>query len=179
MLRGVLLLLSICFIAYNGPYLWWVEYRHIPSALANPLNGPIKAEYIKDTESAYRAYAFRTIGEFQIRDWSQTRGAIPVGELKSEDSTLSCIVTWKPKTNLSDVLSLGSPSGLLYHPGYFERRTLPELGTKFPVAILRIGTLEELKEFYRVHWRFRIIFIIVLSLFSLNALYQMIRQKRQ
>ena len=158
--------LSIAFILYNGPYLWFVEYRSIRSALDNPIQEHLSAYHITQTHSKYVPYCFETI-DYLIKDWGQLRGAIPTGEIVEPSGMFSCVITWKSGKKMNDYGKITKFAGLLYHPGYLEEWTIPELKEKrFRTAILRLGTMEELVEFYKARMRFRILFMITLATFT-------------
>jgi hypothetical protein len=165
----VLVAASIFCISYNIPYLWYVEYRYTDRALQSPVAGPLSIRHLETTESTYESLCIQNIGH-RLKDWEKSQGGVPVGELESTEGGVKCIVTWKPDTAMPSSQSRDPIAGLLYHPGYLEQRSIPELGQGFPVVILRVGTMEELKEFHSARNRFRILSSGILAVFAIGGI---------
>ena len=164
LIRVVLIIASIFCIIYNIPYLWCVEYRHVGQSLQSPIDDPLTGKHLETTETTYKSFCFKNVGH-QLKDWNKTRGKVPVGELESTNGTVKCVITWKPNTAFPQSHSPDPMPGLLYHPGYLEQRSIPELGQGFPVAILRVGTMEQLRDFHSARNRFRLSSSVILAIF--------------
>jgi len=173
----VLIMGSIVCIAYNLPYLWYVEYRHIGRALDSPVDGPLNMMYLETTAATYESFCFKDVGH-QLRNWNTTRGAVPAGELNTPNDPIRCVVTWKPNTAMPTPDSAGRVAGLLYHPGYLERRSVPELGQAYPPVILRVGTVEQLREFHSARNRFRILSSVILGIFAVGGVVKLTKKLR-
>lgn len=170
---SLLVLLSLILLAYQGPYLWYVEYRDVEDALDNPVDAELTQQYVIRTAKEYNPVCFRKISA-TIADWEQTRALIPVGHLKSDDHLLTCVVTWSPGTSFKEIQALPDLSGLLYHPGITEQKSIPELGDDYPVAILRVGKMEQLRKFYASRRRTRLIVSVPVGIFAALGIVQLL-----
>lgn len=147
--------------------------RQMSIAMQHPVSKPINKNHV-DTLKANAVIFFEDLGG-EIESWNEVRRGAALATLRTQDD-LKILATATPDIGFEPPKGQ-KLAGLLMRPSLGDKFSIPELGTRFPNAIVYAGAKSDLDAFRKSSRKDTFIFTIVAAVLLAAAISQMRRMK--